>query len=489
MLKKIRKTIEKHWAVIAFLSLYFTLLTKKIAANPPPFFDWDESIYAQVGREMMRNVSLLVPYWQGRPWLDKPPVPNLFYGLVGLLPVQPEISTRIATLALSTVVLAFLYKLSLRVTKSKAASLLAVIITAFLPVYFQRSIALNVDVFLMIGWLGYVLWYDHFILSTVFLVVAVLSKSLLGFFPALMFLLYHGYCLVRREISFAVFREYAGKILLQSAAASLWFIYMLARFGYPFIQFQFIDSHFKRVASSIEQHFGQRTFYVTVLIDQFKLLLFPALISALYLTYAFFAKKKEKYLAFISLIFLPWFLFLNVTKTKIEWYIYPVLTQFALLAAYPVSFVKRNTLLKSGLFAGLAALYFFTVTPVSMLFSQPFSTWEDHQLIALEAKKRDCSSLKVLVSGDTRTSYATLKSMDLVISTTTWWGNHPSIAYYSDTNTAYLYEVKQAQDIFRNPDRRECLIVESKDGILLPPGERMVRVPETNPAYDLYQAP
>ncbi len=477
-----------HVPVIVFLAAFFCAVSYKIVTNPPPFFDWDESIYAQVGREMMRKASLLVPYWQGRPWLDKPPVPNLFYGLVGLLPVQPEISTRIATLLLSVTVLAFLYRLSLRVTKSRTASLLAVVITAFLPVYFQRSIALNVDVFLMIGWLGYVLWYDRFVPSTLFLIIAVLSKSLLGFFPPLMFLLYHAYCLIRKDISFAVFREQAGKILLQSAIASLWFVYMLARFGYPFIQYQFIDSHFKRVASSIEQHFGQRTFYVTVLIDQFKLLLIPALMSSVYLAYAFFAKKKERLPAFISLIFLPWFLFLNVTKTKIEWYIYPVLTQFALLSAYPVSLVK-NTLLRLGLFAALGSLYFFTITPVSMLFSRPFSTWEDHQLIAIEAKKHDCSSLKVLVSRDTRTSYATLKSMDLVISTTTWWGNHPSIAYYSDTDTTYLYEENAAKDTFRNPDRGECLIIGSEDGSVLPPEKGMRKVPSENRTYLLYQAP
>ena len=100
------------------------------------------------------------------------------------------------------------------------------------------------------------------------------------------------------------------------------------------------------------------------------------------------------------------------------------------------------------------------VTPINSLLTQSFSNLEDHQLIAMDAKKNNCSKLYVLVGSDTRSSYKTLKSMDLVISTTTWWGNHPSIAYYADINTTYLYDVKQAINKLKQLKDNNCAIIE-----------------------------
>ena len=45
-----------------------------------PLFDPDEPVYAEAGREMLRRGSWLVPYFDGRPWFDKP---VLFYALEG----------------------------------------------------------------------------------------------------------------------------------------------------------------------------------------------------------------------------------------------------------------------------------------------------------------------------------------------------------------------------------------------------------------------
>ncbi|MFA5136125.1 MAG: hypothetical protein WC489_01895 [Patescibacteria group bacterium] len=455
--------IKKHSFIIVFILLYFVLVSVKIGLSNTPFYDWDESIYAQVGREMIRDKSILVPIWQGKPWLDKPPIPSLFYGIIQLLPVSPEISTRIATLFLSCIVLSLLYILSYRITKDKLTSLLTIIITAFLPIFFQRSQALNVDVFLLLGWLGYIIWYHHIGLGSFFLVLAVLSKSLLGFFPPVIFFLYYLFAFITKQITLKQLKKLMWKTSVQVGISSLWFIYMYIVYRYPFIRYQFLDSHFKRVTASIEQHFGQRTFYITVLIDQFKLLLIPGFLSFLYLVFIFFKKKRKQYDILLSLFFLPWFIFLNLTKTKIEWYIYPVLPQFAFLASYPLYLLKKHAPLQIFLLLLLTSVYFLSITPVNKLFTQSFSSWEDHQLIALDAKKNRCRYLQVLVGEDTRTSYATLKSMDLVISTTTWWGNHPSIAYYADIKTSYLYSTEEARNQLDKLNPGGCLIVEKKD--------------------------
>ncbi len=234
-------------------------------------------------------------------------------------------------------------------------------------------------------------------------------------------------------------------------------------FGNEFIKNHFLESHFKRVTASIEQHFGQRTFYLDILIDQLKILIVPSIISIFYLTYIFFKKEKHKEHAFLSLFFVPWFMFLNLTKTKIAWYIYPVLPQFAYLTSYPLLFVRKK-LLYTTIYAGIITILLFTfIYPVNTIWKSTFSQWEDHQLIAKQANKFICKVVFVLVGDNTRSSYETLKAMDLVITTTTWWGNHPSIAYYTDVKTYFLYSLKELEQLMEVADRRECFIVEKND--------------------------
>src|SRR3989304_7357552 len=97
--------MKRHWLIIVFLISYFFLISFKLISHPTPFFDWDETIYAQVGREMIREKSL-IPLWQNNYWLDKPPLVPLVYGIVGVVfPGSPELSMRIFTLVLTIFVL------------------------------------------------------------------------------------------------------------------------------------------------------------------------------------------------------------------------------------------------------------------------------------------------------------------------------------------------------------------------------------------------
>ena len=56
--------------------------------------------------------------------------------------------------------------------------------------------------------------------------------------------------------------------MLQFFILSLWFIAMFVIFGKAFFWQHIIESHFRRVTSSIEFHFGQRTFYITLALEQ-----------------------------------------------------------------------------------------------------------------------------------------------------------------------------------------------------------------------------
>jgi hypothetical protein len=295
-----------------------------------------------------------------------------------------------------------------------------------------------------------------------FLLVAVLSKSLLGYFPVAMVLLFETYeLLITKKKKYRnEYKNILQIIGIQLFVSSLWFIWMYYQYRGEFIQYHFIDSHFKRVTASIEQHFGQHTFYIDIIVEQFKWFLVPIGVSLAALSYEFFVKKRKE--AFFALIFVPWFLFLNLTKTKIAWYIYPVLPQFAFLSVYMIRYIKKDWI-KVGV--ALAVLYYFfrTITPYDSYLTTQFSSWESHHRIAQDAHTVGCSDIAVLVSSTTRESYKTLKSMDLVIHTTTWWGDRPSMAYYADMPTTYLYTVSDFEKLMVPDQHTSCFIMETAD--------------------------
>jgi 4-amino-4-deoxy-L-arabinose transferase-like glycosyltransferase len=454
--------MKKHIPFFIVIFLFLNIHLFKVISDVRPFFDWDEGIYAQVGREMIRSKSYLVPLWQGKAWLDKPPLPSLVYGVVSFIPVKPEISMRIVSVLLSGVALGLFYLFAYRYSRSVFVALASIIITSYLGPFLQRTQVLNVDVFLLIGWLGYVLFYKQLYVGMLFLLIGVLSKSLLGYFPVAMVFLFE-----TMELLFYKKRKYRNEykhflqvLTLQVSISLIWFIWMFIQYKDDFIQYHFIDSHFKRVTASIEQHFGQRTFYIDIIVDQFKWFLVPAVGSLLVLLYEFFIKKRKE--AFFAMIFIPWFLFLNLTKTKIAWYIYPVLPQFAFLTAYLIRFIPKEWM--KVVVTCVVLFYFFkTITPVNSYLTTQYSQWEEHQQIAQDAKKVGCTDIAVLVSESTRTSYKTLKSMDLVIHTTTWWGDHPVMAYYADMPTVYYYTVPEFEKQILPDSPSHCLIMEVAD--------------------------
>lgn len=453
--------MKKYILLFIFLFTFLGVHLFKVVSDTRPFYDWDEAIYAQVGKEMIQSKSYLVPLWQGKAWLDKPPIPPLMYGLMIYIPVMPEISMRIMTVFLSSIALGLLYIFAIRYSQSVFVALSTVLITSFLPTFLQRTEALNVDVFLLIGWLGYILWYKNLWVGAFFLLFGVLSKSLLGFYPVAMVFLYEVVQWSQHKKKFRnEIKTYIQTTLIQVGISSLWFLWMFSVYKNEFIQYHFIDSHFKRVAASIEQHFGQRTFYIDLLLEQMKYGIYPAIASVLFLGYSFIKSKKIELL--FSVIFIPWFLFLNVTKTKIAWYLYPVLPQFVYLTVYMLRYIKKQWI------QGLATIgilwYFFTaMIPITSYITADYSKWEDHQLIARDAQKAGCEKLFVLVNESTRSSYKTLKSMDLVIHTTTWWGNHPSMAYYSNAKTVYIYTVSEFQNAMNDSGTNTCFTAEKED--------------------------
>ena len=456
--------LKKHYLVIVFILFYIFLFGTKLVTDPQPFFDWDESIYAEVGKEMVAKKSL-VPLWQYETWLDKPPLVPLFYGLLmAATPfIQPEISTRVASLLLASIALLLVYILYYRVLKNTLLSTTIVILTSFTSIILQRALVLNIDIFLLIGWLGYVLFYERFKLSLFFLVVAVLSKSLIGFYAPGIVAIYFTFLFVTKKIDTKELLNQAKKITIHVSILLMWYVIMFAIYGQDFWIQHVYESHTKRVTASIESHFGRREYYITLLYEYFGNFAWVSIVGVLALLYQWYKKQITEKTLLYALFLFPWFLFLNLTKTKIFWYSHPYIPQFAFLILYPLSLIEK---INKQLFTlivfivAVAILNFYLVK--QQVYSANYSTREPHHNLAEYAKNR-CDTLTMLMDETERKKIAELRSMDLTITTTTWWGQHPSMVYYFEKKIYFIYTLDEFQQALEKKTDRDCFTITKKD--------------------------
>lgn len=458
--------MKKHWLIIVFLIGYFLLTVFKLTSYPTPFFDWDETIYAQVGREMVREKSL-IPLWQNNFWLDKPPLVPLVYGIIeAFFPGSPELSTRIFTLSLSILILALIYIIYYRLTKSQPIAVLTVVITSFTSIFLQRTQVLNVDIFLYLGWLGYVVFYSNFWISLLFLTIGVLSKSLLGFYPVIIFTALYFFQLLTKQVKTKQFKRLLSGLIIQVCILLLWYVIMFAIFKIPFLKAHFYDSMIKRVTASIESHFGKKTYYIDLLFGQLGILALLSPIS-IYFIYRDFFRKKDYLATVLSMFFVPWFIFLNLTKTKIDWYIYPVIAQFAFLGLYILQLIKKQKIVIFIIFLFITGIIFKNNLLNNVFLNTHYSSYDEYYYLGIYSKNV-CQNINILVDGGSRQTHDTLKRMDLLIGTSEWWGNHPSIVYYSDKKVNFVYEISQFSFLLNEPNANDCFVLNQNDLPLFP---------------------
>ncbi len=451
--------MKKHWSVIIFLSIFFVLIASKLIFHPTPFFDWDESLYVQTGKEMTEQKKFLMPIWQGTYWLDKPPLIPLIYGFIVKLTFfsTPEVTTRFFSLFVSIIILSFVYVFYNRVFKNRWLATLTVAITAFTPLFLQRAQTVNLDIFILLGWLGYILFFDNFFVSFFFLFIAVTGKSLIGFYPVALVFIYYLYKYFKKEIKRKELEKIIKKIFLQSFILSLWFVVMLIIFGKAFFWQHIVESHFRRVTSSIEFHFGQRTFYITLALEQMGYFFYFALVGGIITLINFLKKKILSKEVFFSFYLLPWFIFLNLTKTKIFWYFYPAIPQFAFLAVASIKQINKKSL---KIFFGLLLLVTLFYQSIKQnVLATVYSKPEPYYYLSLYAKNH-CQSLDLLINKTSRESFATLDKLGLLITTTKWWGDHPSMVYYFGKKINFYYDTENFDKSFQN---NGCFVIDKGD--------------------------
>jgi hypothetical protein len=286
-----------------------------------------------------------------------------------------------------------------------------------------------------------------------------MSKSILGFYPALIMLGYEVYLLVLHKKK-TIFIQQLKKIALQVGILSVWFLLMVILYKKAFIQVHFEDHLLKRVTKSIESHFGQRTFYLDTVLQEYGWFAFVPFLSIGMLTWSFLKKKIDSFTYLLVVSLVPWFLFLNLTKTKIEWYIYPAVTQIVFLILYPTMLLKKMKPIFYFVLFFITVIYVMSV--FKPLYSSNYSSYDDNYRLALAAKSA-CSSLDILVDQNDRHTHSTLQRLNLLISTSDTYGSHPAMVYYFGKSLTPYYNEELFVRRMHFMPKNSCISVSEED--------------------------
>lgn len=459
--------MKKHWPIIVFIIIFFLIIAYKLIAHPTPFYDWDESLYVQTGKEMIEQKKFLMPVWQGTYWLDKPPLIPLIYGTIIKLSFSfpPEVTTRIFNLMVACFVLVLIYIFYQKIIKDPLLTTLVTAITALTPLFLQRSQTVNLDIFILLGWLGYILFFSNFWLSFFFLFIAIMAKSLIGFYPITIIFFYQLWQLFIKKNSWEKFKKIFLKMAVQALIMTLWFVAMFVVFGKQFWLQHIIESHFRRITSSIEFHFGERIFYITEALDQMGYFFWLAIAGGLIVFLKLLKEKLPGKELLISFYLIPWFIFLNLTKTKIFWYFLPAIPQFAFLSVAWIKQIKiKPIMIVFGILLVVILIFqsFIKQNVLATTYSKP----EPYYYLSLYAKDK-CQSLNVLMDKNSRESFATLERMGLLITTTKWWGSHPSMVYYFGKKVNYIFEESTFVSKIEFSPKGDCFVIDKQDKNLI----------------------
>lgn len=322
---------------LAFLTaalVLLPLLGRKMLAN------WDEGIYAEVAREMLGR-NWLVPTWQFHHWFEKPPlslwITAAFFHLCGVTQFWARACSALSGVA----VVGLTHWVAIRMRGVKTAWLTTLILLSTFG--FLRVCRVGeMDVLLALGcypalWgLAEVLsgdlrgWYWFWL---GFAVAAMTKGAASVVLPLTLVIVFAWERWSWRNLR----RQFLFGLLLFAVLVLPWHIYMLARFGMPFLR-EYLGLHvIERATTHLEGHVTPWWYYAKVLL---------ALASPWVLAYPFavwhaFRRRELRVYLVFALVVLCFF---SAVATRSAKYISPAYPALAFLTAdWLVQLLERRS--------------------------------------------------------------------------------------------------------------------------------------------------
>lgn len=332
MLNKIRE----NW--IFYILLFIISVLAFWGLGKYGFKDWDESIYAEISKNVLRGNWLTLIWERGEPWFQKPPlyfwISAVFFKLLGINEFAARFTSVLSGISLS----ALIYLLAKKLFSQKAGIFaLALILLNSSMLYQFRFATIDVLVLLFNTFAVYYFWLSqqdkkYLLCSFIFIGLAMMTKGPVAISVVLSFFLY--------VIITGQSKEYLKSKFLWSGLAicllisAPWHYYMLLRYGQGFYDQYLLYHIFKRASESIEGHAGGVWYYPQMILRGLPSVIF---IPGIFLIPRAKLREKRNELIFLGILLITQYISIDRVATKLEWYILPVFVPLQILLAYILS--------------------------------------------------------------------------------------------------------------------------------------------------------
>lgn len=336
------------------------------------FIAFDEAIYAKVAKNMYESGDYLTLTWRALDshWFEKPPLyfilTSFFYSIFGV----SEFSARLTTAIFSLICLIYVFKIG-KVLKDAVTGYFAVLalLLNVSYLYYSRLAMLDVILTSFISIASYYFLislqsnrkFDRF-LSGIFIGLAVLTKSIVGFLPLIAFGITYLIILLKKQKTILECFKDLSLIFLTSLLVSLpWHLYMFYLYGNDFINTYFGYHLYARFSTEIEDKGGPWYYYLVVIRNTMRawyLILLPALLYFIYLI------KKERYnisKLFILISAIVVLGFFSASSSKLKWYVMPIYPFLSVICGLFISDIKEYLLKKLKSLTAVFLIFFLFI--------------------------------------------------------------------------------------------------------------------------------
>jgi 4-amino-4-deoxy-L-arabinose transferase-like glycosyltransferase len=397
-------------------------------------FDWDEGIYASIGREMKHSGDLLIPSWNGDLWLEKPPVIGWVTGLGMSLAGENELGARLFMPLFAGAILYAIFRIGQKLGSTLMGAASAGLLGYF-NLFLSRARTLNTDGMLLaaIAWTSWLLlagsspWLIGIVMG-----LAIMVKGASGVLAIIIALP----LLIKKPKSYLLSTFY---FLLLTIIP--WHIYTYVSHGNAFITPYFLEQVVRRATVPIEFHMESRFFYFNFLYKDLGagVVLVTIFSFALMLKKWVSDRKVNDLLTIMWWVAIPLVLF-TLAKTRLSWYILPVYPAIALSIGYGLTYFAESTksryvavILVVGVLIQMLWHGYSYVEP-----SRSATPLSDNLVVASTLRTYPGSDLAMLVSPNERVAQAILP-VDQAISSSFRYGGAPSVVWYSGKHVLYYY--------------------------------------------------
>lgn len=447
------KILVPSWVpklVLLFLVVIGVLLYSHLGRDP--LFDWDEGIYAELGRELIETGQVFTNTWNYSPWFEKPPGISWLTAVGQAVGGQTAFGARLFQPLVTLMVLWMLYKLGTKL-KNWRVGLLAMGFLAGFNLFLGRARAVNTDMPLLLG-----------IVTSLYLIITNRKPWMVAAVVALSIWFKGTAGLLPLLISFPLFFTKSKKYTLHTMYYLLltiipWHLLVFLRSGPEFYRPYLLEQVVQRATVPIEFHLESRWFYFSYLYENLGLGMIIGLVLGVLLIAREFLKSRDLQKATILWwLLLPLGLF-TLAKTRLFWYILPVYPAIALILAYLLDAFSTNPISRKVLTILAVGVLFQAGLTVSrsVELSRPDSPTPD-RLQVVSSLSGTGDTLAVLVPPTERVAEAVLPQ-DQRISSSFRYGGMPSIVYYYRGPVRFFYNVDEFNEYWESGGRVGMLSV------------------------------